>query len=73
MVYVILTRDIKSASGKLYAKSGKRLPVLYKNENHYMCRVGNLNVPVFMHQVERETNIEEDEEETGVVDQDGYA
>ena len=61
-LYVILCKDVKSAEGKLYAKKGKRLRVILRKGNNYLCEVGKYDVPVFASQVEREVTLKEDEE-----------
>ena len=63
MSYVILGRDVHSKDGRLYAKRGKRLYVLFKNGTHYVCEIGKLIIPVFFSQVEREITKDEDEQE----------
>lgn len=64
MLYVILSKDIRSKDGKLYAKRGKCLAVLFKNKNHYLCEVGKYSIPVFPGQVEKEVTQLEYEQET---------
>ena len=63
MIYVVLSKDVRSAEGKLYAKKGKQLKMLFRNKNHYICEVGKYSVPVFAHQVECETTVKEEEDE----------
>jgi hypothetical protein len=63
MLYVILSKDVKSSAGRLYAKGGKRLLVLFRRGANYICAVGKYSVPVFASQVERELTRKNDEEE----------
>ncbi len=66
MLYVILGKDVCSKEGRLYAKKGKKLRVIFRNATHYVCEVGMFNIPVFPSQVSREITKIEDEEETDI-------
>lgn len=69
MLYVVLKTDIRSKEGRVYAKKGKKIPVLYVNDTHYVCDVGKFNVPVFPGQVSMEVTTKEDEEIEGLVEE----
>ena len=71
MLYVILSKDVRSAEGRLYAKRGKRLRVLFRNGNHYLCEVGKLTVPVFSGSVSKELTVNEDEEKIEEIEELG--
>lgn len=71
MIYVILKTDIRSKEGRVYAKKGKKIPVLYVNNTHYICDVGKFKVPVFPGQVLMEVTKKEDEEEEHIEEPEG--
>lgn len=69
MVYVILKTDIRSKEGKVYAKKGKKIPVLYMNSTHYICDVGKFKVPVFPGQILMEVTKKEDDEIEEIIEE----